>query len=365
MTAKKQEALICIAAGASQLLLIKKAINLGYAVISVDINPNAIGFEFSTVSIISSTHDSKNIIIQLKKISNKFIYKGILNRSSGIPVITSAQIAKHFKINYYPINSAKIILNKHLFFKELSDYKIIIPRTQIISSNYKNKLSIKEFPLILKPSLSEVGKSGVIKVNSQKELANSLTKSFSASINDHLIAQEFIEGYDVVLISFVQNGELKPISFVEEINIFHQNKETKGVGVLTPTRINQEIKNKIIDISEKIVKNLKINTSPFMISFRVSENIPFLMELHLDFGGDLILDVLLPNSLNLNVIETGIKLMAGKNIFIPKINPVKPTSVIYHKGDKLNSEKKYHLIKKESLNKLIISVNKKLKEIYD
>jgi formate-dependent phosphoribosylglycinamide formyltransferase (GAR transformylase) len=364
MTAKKKEALICIAAGASQLLLIKNAVNLGYAVISIDINPNAIGFDFSTVSIISSTHDSKNIINQLKKISNKFIFKGILNRSSGIPVITSAQIADHFKINYYPINSAKIILNKHLFFKELSDYKIIIPKTQIISTN-KNKLSIKEFPLILKPSLSEVGKSGVIKVNSQKELVNSLTKSFSASVNDHLIAQEFIEGYDVVLISFVQNGELKPISFVEEINIFHQNKETKGVGVLTPTRINQEIKNRIIDISEKIIENLKINTSPFMISFRVSENTPFLMELHLDFGGDLILDVLLPNSLNLNVMETGIKLMAGKNIFIPQIKLVKPTSVIYQKGDKLNSEKKYHLIKKESLNELIISVNKKIKEIYD
>ena len=361
----KTNALICLAAGASQLTLIKKAVSLGYAVISIDINPKAIGFNFSTVSIISSTHDSKNIINHLEEISNRFIFKGILNRSSGIPVITSAQIADHFKINYYPINSAKIVLNKHLFFKELSDYKITIPKTRIISSKNKNKLSINEFPLILKPSLSEVGKSGVIKVKSHRELENSLAKSFSVSINNHLIAQEFIDGYDIVLISFVQNRVLKPISFVEEINVFHKDKEAKGAGVMIPARINDEIKNKIIDISEKIIKNLKINTSPFMISFRVSGSTPYPMELHLDFGGDLILDVLLPNSLNLNIIEAGIKLMAGENFIISNNLLERPTSVIYYPGIKLNSEKDYYIIKKDTIEEVLISVNEKIKNIYD
>jgi|SaaInlStandDraft_1057018.scaffolds.fasta_scaffold11042_5 hypothetical protein len=365
MKLKQQEALICIAAGNSQLILIKKAISLGYAVISIDINPNAIGLSYSTVSIISSTHDSINIINQLEIISNKFIFKGILNRSSGIPVITSAKIANHFKINYYPISSAKIILNKHLFFKELSNYKIPIPRTKIISSSNKNKLLIKKFPVVLKPSLSEVGKSGVIKVNNPNELKNSLSKSFSASINDYVVAQEFIEGYDVGLISFVQNGLIKPMSFLEEINIFDKDKEAKGVGVLFPARINQEIKNKIIDISKKIIKKLKINTSPFLISFRVSGNTPFLMELHLDFGGDLVLDVLMPNSLNFNIVEAGIKLMAGEN-FIKNNNLLEsPTSIIYHPGKKLNSEKGYYLIKKDSLEEVLISVNEKIKKIYD
>ena len=361
----KTKALICLAAGKSQLSLIKNAISLGYAVISVDINPIAIGFAFSTESIVSSTHDAKNIIRHLEPLSKRFIFKGILNRSSGIPVITSAEIANHFKINYYPIDAAKIILNKHLFFQRLADYKLAIPRTQIISSECQKDALIGEFPLVLKPSLSDVGKSGVIKVNSLNELNNSLSTSIASSINNYLIAQEFIDGFDVVLISFVQGGTLKPISFVEEINIFHKDKEAIGAGVLVPARIKNDVKSKIIAASEEIIKNLNIHTSPFMISFRVAENTPYLMELHLDFGGDLILDVLLPNSFDFDVIRAGIQLMAGEKVITSNNLFERPTSVIYYPGKKLISDKKYYIIKKDSLEEVLASTEETIKKIYD
>ena len=102
-----------------------------------------------------------------------------------------------------------------------------------------------------------------------------------------------------------------------------------------------------------------------MISFRVSMNTPFLMELHLDFGGDLIMDVLLPNSLTFDVVKAGIKLMAGENFIIKKNLLVSPTSVIYDAGKKLNSEKNYSVIKKNSLKKVLISIDEKIKYIYD
>ena len=63
----KTNALICLAAGKSQLLIIQKAISLGYNIIAIDKNPNSIGFIYSQEKIIASTFDSESIIYELKK----------------------------------------------------------------------------------------------------------------------------------------------------------------------------------------------------------------------------------------------------------------------------------------------------------
>jgi hypothetical protein len=73
----------------------------------------------------------------------------------------------------------------------------------------------------------------------------------------------------------------------------------------------------------------------------------------------------LPNSLNLNIIEAGIKLMAGENFMINNNLLERPTSVIYYPGIKLNSEKDYYIIKKDTIEEVLISVNEKIKNIYD
>ena len=63
----KKNAFICLAAGKSQLNLIKKAIKLGRSIISIDQNKNSIGFQYSTEKIIVSTDDHVSIINELRK----------------------------------------------------------------------------------------------------------------------------------------------------------------------------------------------------------------------------------------------------------------------------------------------------------
>ena len=135
----KKKALICLAAN-SQLILIKKTIELGYKVIAVDKNPNSVGFKYSSKSIICSTYDSKKIINELLKFCEEYEFLGIINRSSELPVLTAAKIAKYFNLKLYPYHSAEIILNKHLFFEFLDKQNILIPKTQSISSDFQIKM---------------------------------------------------------------------------------------------------------------------------------------------------------------------------------------------------------------------------------
>ena len=95
-TKPKRPAVICLAAGKSQLPVITKAKFLGYTVVAIDQNKDAPGFEHADYKIYQSTYDADQIIKELDKLANKFKWVGVINRSSGPPVISAAKICKHF-----------------------------------------------------------------------------------------------------------------------------------------------------------------------------------------------------------------------------------------------------------------------------
>lgn len=107
-----KDAVICLGAGKSQEPVIAKAKTLGYEVIVIDQEKTSSGFQYADIKIYQSTYDADAIIKELKSLQNKFRWVGVLNRSSGPPVITAAKICKHFNIPGVPIESAEIIVNK-------------------------------------------------------------------------------------------------------------------------------------------------------------------------------------------------------------------------------------------------------------
>ena len=103
---------ICIAAGKTQKPLILKAKSLGYIVIAIDRNRKAPGFKYADFKIYESTHNANAIIKVLREFKPKLKFIGILNRSSGPPVITAAKISKFFNLPGVPIKSAESLVNK-------------------------------------------------------------------------------------------------------------------------------------------------------------------------------------------------------------------------------------------------------------
>ena len=360
---KKINVLISLAAGNSQLTLIKKAVECGYEVIGIDQNKNAIGFKFCIESIVCSTHDYKKIIEKLNNLKrDKYKFLGILNRSSGYPVITVSKISKFLNIKTYPFKTAKTAINKHIFFKLLEDLKIKTPKTLTINSFENSNLKVN-YPVVVKPSISIVGKSGINKVTNENELFSAFRVAKKMSINKKVIIQEFVEGIDVALISFVNDGKIYPIEFVQEINTYIDNKII-GVGVISPAQIDDIQKKEIFDISNTLIKKLLINRSPFMISFRVSKSNIYPIELHLDFGGDLILDHLLPESNEIDPFEIGLRLMAGENKFLYNKNFKKHTAVIFHPGNELNSTKNFEIFSSNDVDLTMEKLQKKINELY-
>ena len=162
-----KNAVICLAAGKSQEQIIIKAKNLGYVVVAVDKNPNALSFRYADIKICQSTYDADAIIKELSLLESVYQWVGILNRSSGPPVVTAAKLCKHFNIPGVSIDSAQTLVNKDKMRAACLKYNFPSPKYKIYDIDKCNAVDSNEFPVVVKPALSLVGKSGISVVRSK------------------------------------------------------------------------------------------------------------------------------------------------------------------------------------------------------
>lgn len=340
------DTLVCLGAGKAQMPVINAAKNLGYSVIAVDRNTDAPGFNSADVAFNCSTHDPASIINVLdnyfKKSSNRPHLKGILNRSSGPPVVTAAKIAKHFDIHAIPLTGAESILNKDLLRKACTEFGIPSPKFHVVNAKDTSSLPFTDYPLVVKPALSLVGKSGVSVVHNQAQYREAISYAGNASITGKVLVEDFISGSDYSFVGFVERGVVHRVCLLEEINGVDDTGKVYGRGFKTYTPLpGYDIKLKIDTLSQKISSSFNIKRSPFMASYRrdLVGNL-YLIEIHLDIGGDALIESLFPIALNINFPELAVKMASG-NMRFPETIDVKPSAVIFDKGTALVSERNF------------------------
>jgi len=337
-------AVVCIGAGKWQVIVIRKAKELGLAVIAVDRDPDAPGFALSDERLVLSTQDAGPIINRVSELRARYQLVGVVNRSSGIPVVTAAKTAQAYGLPGVPCDSARTIVDKAKFQKACAAKGLHMALRQSVSTLAKLRPSHVTFPCVLKPAMSMVGKSGVRIVTNAASLADAFAAAQAASVNGVVNVEEFVSGRDVSLVAFVARGRLYALTLLDELNVSCDPGFVKGVGFAVPSLFTgYPEESHIIDLACQIVKDFGLDTTPFMLSCRCAfGGLPTPIELHLDLGGDLILDALLPASSSLDVLEFAINLQIGKCL-----EPVSPafraSAVIYSEGDALVSDRPHRI----------------------
>ena len=355
-----KDAVICLAAGKSQELIIVKAKSLGYVVVAIDKDQASPGFKYADIEICQSTYDSDAIIKELELFKDEYRWVGILNRSSGPPVITAAKICKHFNIPGTPIESAKNLVNKDRLREACLKYGIPSPAYKIYSTDEREAVFCNKFPIVVKPALSLIGKSGVSIVRSKKKLKNSIDYAIDNTVNGKIIVEEFLKGPDLTFISFIRDGELYPICLLDEINMEQEDGSIVGIGYKTHSRGKNNWMLQANKISKKIMAQFKIERSSFIASFRVdSKNNLKLIEVHLDLGGDLLIEEVFPKALPFDFLEFLVHMSVGNGEF-PNYFDIKPTAIYYDKGEGLLTDRNYKVFVASSYKKIekkILEVN--------
>ena len=356
----KKNAVICLAVGFSQINILKKIKSQGFNLIGIDKDENADGIKYLDFFINESTHDYKLIIKKLTEISPQYNFVGIVNRSSGPPVISSAFICNHFNIQSLPFESAKNIVNKDLLKIYCKNEKISSTKFNVLNNYDVEKISKINFPFIVKPALSIVGKSGITIVKNLSNLKKAFFLAKELSLNGNVIIEEYLNGPDLSFISFVIDSKLYKVCLLDEINKHMYYFIIFGWGYKThEDSYDLKLEKKIFEITQKIVQKLKIVRTPLMSCFRLnSKGEPKIIEIHLDLGGDLLLDNLLPIAMDCDYITHAVNYSLGyKNYKF--INKPKPVAIIYERGSgsTLINRKGFKIIKANSQKELNHKIN--------
>tara|TARA_B110000211_G_scaffold120376_1_gene139177 strand:+ start:456 stop:1481 length:1026 start_codon:yes stop_codon:yes gene_type:complete len=282
-----KEILICLGGGISQIPLIKAA-KKKYQLIVVDRDKKCPGKKLTEIFFNISTDDENKIILKIDNLNiNKNLIKGVINRSSGKAILTMAKIQKKLKLNGSNPEMVKKTLNKKKFIVHCLRNNILTPK--IFGEKIRKPVSNINFPVIVKPSVSKIGKKGISIVEKKENLHQAINLSRKYSENNSLIIQEKIDGKDIVLLGAVKNNKFLKLTIIDEINLVNNNIVSRFCYQNPSKNLNIKIKNQIIKIANKIIKIFKLNNCPLSLSFRINKkNKPYLIEINLEISGELI-----------------------------------------------------------------------------
>jgi hypothetical protein len=325
----RKPALVSLGANVSQILLIQKMKELGYSVISVDRNPEAPGFSLSEKQLPLSTHEAYPIIAELAGLKSEFDVQGVLTRSSGPPVITCAIIAEHFNLPGATQRAASMTVNKAELMKACQQAGIATAETTVIDDHDPIESMADRLPCVVKPALGLTGKEGVRLIRKKGEIESAFRAAKAASYTGQVLCEQFIPGNDICLMSVVLKGRIVPVVAFSELNEFDQNGELKAKGVSILCGAEEAEFSPILELAQKIVDITGLENSPFIMSCRDSkENVPVPIEVHLDFGADLVLDELLPLSSDFDFIKFAIRTIVGQRPGTP-VASFRPASLLF------------------------------------
>ncbi len=346
----RQDAIICLAAGKSQESLLAKAKSLGFVIVAVDKNKDALGFKYADDCICESTYDAQAIIRKLDLFKNKYKWIGILNRSSGPPVNVAAELSEYFNLPGVPVETANLLVNKDRLREVCTKYDLPTPKYLICSITDNKPVEIIQFPVVVKPALSLVGKSGITVVSSKDDLPNAIEYAKEKTINDKILIEEYLPGPDLTLVSFSIDGKVCPICLLDELNVELNGKVTsRGYKVhALSDKKDLELMETATAIAQNLADALNIKRSPFMVSLRMAlDGTLGVIEIHLDLGGDLLIEEVFPRALPYDFEELAVKMCVGEGV-IPNDGPITPTAIFYERGETLLNERGFQVITADS-----------------
>ena len=131
-------------------------------------------------------------------------------------------------------------------------------------------LDWQTFPAILKPVDSQ-GQRGLFIINEVNDIARYFNSTKSYSRNGEVIIEEFIDGQEVSINSFIRNGKLVYNFFSDRLSV-----PDVGVGIVyehrMPADIPSHVQDRMIGILEQIVVLLKIKDGPLYSQLIWNEN---------------------------------------------------------------------------------------------
>ncbi len=309
--------IMILGASILQLPAIKKAKEMGFDVIAVDMNPEAIGFKVSGIKKeIISTIDIPAII----EAAERHQIDGIMTLATDMPIRSVAAVAREMNLVGIDEETALKATNKIEMRKALQLGGVPIPKFFKVSNENEYKEAVKQFtvPFIVKPADSS-GSRGifeVVDITNHELVKNAYEYCKPYSKVGDVIVEEYMIGPEVSVETLTVDGVCHVIQITDKLTTGAPHYVEMGHS--QPTRLNKKIADKISEVAKAANNAIGIKNGPSHTEIIITSEGPKIVELGARLGGDNITTHLVPLSTGVDMVECCIKIAVGEKPDIVK-----------------------------------------------
>lgn len=298
--------ILILGAGFLQSFIIKKTKELGYYTIAIDKNANSIGFKYADEYSAIDVVDKENC---LKYAAEKCI-DGVITAATDYGVISSAYVAKEMNLPGLDYEIAKIIKNKYLVRSILFHNKVddVNQFYEIASEDDLENIKTKiHFPVIAKPCDGS-GSKAVRKVDEFAFLKDACTEAIKSSIRGKALVEDFIEGREYGVESFVYEGNIHVLGVMGKL--MTNPPDYAELGHSMPC--NLTIEKKVKEAAIRAIRVLGINFGAVNMDVLVTKDSRVcIVDVGARMGGNLIGSHIIPYGTGIDYMGALIRASAG------------------------------------------------------
>ena len=311
-----EKKMMILGASALQVPAIKKAKEMGYRIILVDYDENAVGFPLADVKLTVSTLDQEEVYRQA------LIYRPdvILTSASDGPVRTAAyvneKLGKQPDLSYEDSFCATV---KSHMRKRLEENHVPIPEYYAAADFREFTEAVERLNgyCIVKPA-DNAGSRGVVLLDGRKrggqweagELEKVYDYSRGNSRNGTVRAEEFMEGPEVSVEAMTVDGKTQIIAVTDKY--ITPPPYFVELAHCEPSRLGKDVQERIREVALQAVLAIGLKNGPSHTEIKVTQEGPKVVELAARLGGDFITSRLVPLSTGVDMVGASVELAAGK-----------------------------------------------------
>ena len=336
-----EKKMMILGASALQVPAIKKAKEMGYRIILVDYDENAVGFELADVKLVVSTLDQDEVYRQA------LIYKPdvVITSTSDGPVRTAAyvneKLGKKPDLSYEDSLCATI---KSHMRNRLKENGVPIPKYYAVSDYEGFKEAVQKLNgyCIVKPA-DNAGSRGVLLVdvaeymfeNGKTRLSDAEESNFGMyskkedldiklkkmyeysrgnSKNGIVMVEEFMNGKEVSVEAMTVNGETRIITITDKY--ITPPPYFVELAHCEPSMLDDEVQVQIKKVALNAIKAIGLQNGPSHTEIKITKDGPKVVELAARLGGDFITSKLVPLSTGIDMVGASVQLAVGEKIDI-------------------------------------------------
>lgn len=303
--------LLVIGAGFLQDFVIRRAKLLGYTVLAVDANPEAVGFDSADGHAVINIVDEKACLEYAKEQK----IDGVLTAATDYGVLTAAYIAKELGLPGLDYEAAKRIKNKYLIRKCLYDNNVddteqayeINENTDVVELG--KKLS---YPVMVKPCDGS-GSRGASRVDAPEQLERACADAMNSSITHRAVIETFINGREYGAESLVVNGEAHVLGIMRKW--MTEPPYYAELGHAIPTDLPKEVEERATLCVRKALKALGVNFGSVNMDMLITpEGKIYIVDIGARMGGNMIGPCIIPYGTGIDYVANMIRNAVGDKV---------------------------------------------------